>query len=294
MHRKEMFSFHKSSIAVILAIFILSLNSCDEDRSFVDLPVTIDFDDASIGNYRQSNVLADWPNAKMLWGKLDRVKYKLGLVPSYVQIDEANGNRVLRVNFPANVYGPLIGAQWSSHFNMVDEAILSYKVFIPSDFDFGKGGKLPGLAGGMANVGGKIPNGHDGWSARLMFNQNAEVASYLYYPDQSTQFGEYHYWTIDSVRVILPLGQWVTLTHYIRMNTPKQCDGKLIALLDGVEVLSLDAIRFRDTCSLAIDQILFSTFFGGNSPEWAPQKDTYLLFDDFSVNLPFVNSDIAW
>lgn len=294
MHRKKMLLVRKSSTILMLVLLIFVLTSCKLDSTSDHLPITVDFDDATTGNYRQSNILADWPNAKMLWGKLDRVKYKLGLVPSYIQIKEIDGNKVLRVNYPANVYGPLVGTQWRSNFSKVDEAVLSYRIYIPIDFDFAQGGKLPGLAGGTANVGGQVPNGYDGWSARLMFNQNAEVAYYLYYPDQSTEFGEYHYWAIDSVRVHLPLGQWVTLTHYVKMNTPKHRNGRLVAWIDEVKVVSVDSIRFRDTCSLAIDQILFSTFYGGDSPDWAPQNETYLLFDDFSVNLPVWNADIGW
>lgn len=38
---------------------------------------------------------------------------------------------------------------------------LSYDIRIPVGFNWVKGGKLPGLAGGTANTGGNIPNGTD-------------------------------------------------------------------------------------------------------------------------------------
>ncbi len=289
MNLKKYFTvkfYHRLFISSLALLFLIQLYSCCSKSDSDSLPIYVDFEASPIGDYSPKKIRTDWPNSKMLWGKKDRVEYTLGLTPKYAEILDHKGNRVLRVNYPANVYGPLVGSQWKSAFHSVDEAVLQYKVFFPVGFDFAKGGKLPGLAGGKGNAGGQVPNGYDGWSARLMFHEHGEVAYYLYYPDQKTEYGEYHFWKLDSTEIQLPVGRWVEFTHYLRMNNPKQRDGKLCAWIDGVKVLSIDSLRFRDTSALAIDHILFSTFYGGDSPEWAPYKDTYILFDDFCINIP--------
>ena len=83
--------------------------------------------------------------------------------------------------------------------------LLSYSVYFPADFDFVKGGKLPGLysstgfmnsstgtidantdscSGGAGNEAGKSC-----WSIRLMWRENGEGELYLYLPIQKS--GEY-------------------------------------------------------------------------------------------------------
>lgn len=61
-------------------------------------------------------------------------------------------------------------------------------------------------------------------------------------------------------------------------------DGQLKIWLDDKLVVDCNNIRFRDIPELAIDSLLFSTFFGGNTPESsAHPHDEYIYFDDFIV-----------
>ncbi len=61
-------------------------------------------------------------------------------------------------------------------------------------------------------------------------------------------------------------------------------DGQLKIWLDDKLVVDCTNIRFRDVPELAIDSLLFSTFFGGNTAESsAHPHDEYIYFDDFVV-----------
>ncbi len=61
-------------------------------------------------------------------------------------------------------------------------------------------------------------------------------------------------------------------------------DGELKIWLDDKLVLDCTNIRFRDIPSLGVDAMLFSTFFGGNTPESsAHPHDEYIFFDDFLI-----------
>ena len=61
-------------------------------------------------------------------------------------------------------------------------------------------------------------------------------------------------------------------------------DGQLKIWLDDKLVVDCTNIRFRDEPELAIDSLLFSTFFGGNTAESsAHPHDETIYFDDFIV-----------
>ena len=71
----------------------------------------------------------------------------------------------------------------------------------------------------------------------------------------------------------------------IPLSIPKgNRDGELKIWLDDKLVVDCSNIRFRDVPELSIDSLLFSTFFGGNTPESsAHPQDEYIFFDDFIV-----------
>jgi hypothetical protein len=111
----------------------------------------------------------------------------------------------------------------------------SYSVFFPTDFDFVKGGKLPGLYGGAkACSGGSAAQSC--WSARLMFRTGGMGELYLYAPREKQ---------VDALCTIGPLsycnsvygmsigrgswtfkrGEWSNIRQDIWLNTPGKPDG---------------------------------------------------------------------
>jgi hypothetical protein len=68
----------------------------------------------------------------------------------------------------------------------------------------------------------------------------------------------------------------------------------MIALVDGVEVIRHENIRFWGEISneTLISKLMFNTFHGGATPEWAPRtkdkryKAVSAHFDDFIVSKP--------
>jgi hypothetical protein len=155
---------------------------------------------------------------------------------------------------------------------------LRYRVLFPRSFDFVLAGKLPGLAGGEANSGGDVPDGSDGWSGRLQWLKGGRVENYMYLPT-SDGFGTHYPW-----RGRVNRGSWNCLEMRYRLNTPGRSDGRIVSWLNGRQVLSRGGLRFRDTGRLRIDQLYFSTFFGGNTGEYAPERSQFAWFDDFVVS----------
>lgn len=185
------------------------------------------------------------------------------------------------------------------------------------------GGKLPGLMGGDTVSGGETATGKNGFTSRLMWGQLGRGLGYLYYPDMKDDtynqnacphYGLDHelcvikrnkYFTFDNDSNKKCISEWASaknefrfkterfykIKQHLKMNTlPKDStqqgnrDGELKIWLDDKLVVDCNNIRFRDIPELGIDSLLFSSFFGGNTPESsAHPTDEYIYFDDFIV-----------
>ncbi len=165
-------------------------------------------------------------------------------------------------------------------FRSASDVTMSYRLLLEPGWEFVKGGKLPGLAGGSAPTGGAGGNGSDGFSARLMWRTNGSLVVYAYHPDRPSQWGE------DFVTTAtLPVGEWVTLTERVTMNTPGQSDGAVQVWVNGNMVLNQGGIRWRTDESFGIDLLLFSTFYGGGDSSWSPSGARFAQFDDFTIKV---------
>jgi hypothetical protein len=196
------------------------------------------------------------------------------------------GGRSMRVEYPRGSVGPdRGGAIWVVPLGgSYDELYASYEMKFGPGFDFVLGGKIPGLAGGEQNTGGHRPNGSDGWSARGMWLAGGEMVQYVYNPDQTGDYGQGLPWKTGTVPVKAVPGRWYHVEQRVVMNTPGKHDGILQTWLDGVLVLDRRAMRFRDVPTFAIDAFQFSTFFGGNEPQYAASRDEVAYFDDFVIS----------
>lgn len=230
-----------------------------------------DFNESPLGTYTPSQWAQEW-NASWENGVTEG---RCEIVPELGSID----GRALRVHYPADSVGPSTGgAQWKHELPASDVLYVRYRVRFSPGFDFVKGGKLPGPAGGTANTGGSIPDGTDGWSARGMWRVGGSAVQNVYYPEQSGSYGEDFSWG-----VVFTPGPWHTVEHRIVMNTPGVADGIVEGWLDGVLVQQRSDVLFRTTSSLSADVFYFSTFFGGSGSSWATPTDVYIDFDDFVI-----------
>lgn len=237
------------------------------------------------------------------WGKI-RKSFN-GIDEKRVRIVSDKSSKVLEVSYPAGSCGATDkdggcgkggGAQWLYPLTFgepYEVLTLSYRVKFSEDFDFVKGGKLPGLTGAphalkMPPTGGLHPSDCDGFSARMMWRENGRIVLYLYHPDQKKNHAE-------DVELLNPLdgkavhfkpGQWYTIKQTISMNTPGKRDGVIKIWVDDVLVHQNGSLRLRGAnCKdiIGINQFYFSTFFGGNNPCWVTKKKEYIYFDDIEI-----------
>lgn len=187
---------------------------------------------------------------------------------------------------------PLGGAQFRTPFASMQLAVgeqvgLSYRVRPADNFAFVRGGKLPGLYGGRANTGGKVPNGSDGFSLRFVWQAQGRGALSAYLPTSAkwgTVFGLGH-WRFEP-------GQETELALVARLNTPGVADGVIAAWVDDTIVLYAPDVMFRTGAALQLDGFFFSSFFGGGTPDWATPVNTFAVFGRmalFQVDIAALN-----
>ncbi|MDB5238970.1 MAG: hypothetical protein JWO00_305 [Candidatus Parcubacteria bacterium] len=242
-------------------------------------------------------------NLKKFWGNVTNIK---GVSEGRCQIIEVEGERALQVTFPKGKLSPSLGgASWRYRFDKTyEELTVEYKVRLSSEFDFVRGGKLPGLCGGSYPRGGAREKESDGFSARIMWRELGALMQYVYRFDESStrKSGQDFLWTsdkrmgptvtadlwkqlqnrttkIEGLEYLSP-NVWHTLKTHIKMNMPGQENGKIISSFDEREVLNID-LSLRKDASFGIDSFQFVTYFGGNDETWVPIKDEQIFFKDF-------------
>jgi hypothetical protein len=198
--------------------------------------------------------------------------------------------KILRVYYPAGSASPSVsrrqgvaigGGQFYATLNLPAQTALrlSYAVRFSEDFDFVKGGKLPGLYGGAGNSGGDIPDGTDGFSTRLMWRRDGAGELYAYLPT-SEGYGT----SIDRGAWTFQPGVWHRIEQEVVLNHPDQANGRVRVWVDDTLVINQSGLQFRTVDGLKIDGLFFSTFFGGGDASWSTPKDVYADFADFSVS----------
>lgn len=203
----------------------------------------------------------------------------------------------IRVTYPAGSFkSPRAGGfQFTSdpfpNINK-DEMTLKYSVYIPSDFDFVKGGKLPGLFGGKAISGGNNQGvGTTGLSLRLMFRRDGDTEVYAYAPItidsqvaqlQDTYVNPKFGTSLMRGRSRLVRGTVNTLTLYVKLSDPDKENGIIRIVVNG-EMHELKNVKLRLTSELKLTGVYFSTFFGGGSSDYSTPREQYLVFSDFRL-----------
>lgn len=202
------------------------------------------------------------------WAKLD----------DRLSVERSDQSRFIRVRYPSGKWGSNdSGAQFMVKLEPRRSYQCSYHVRFPQQFDFAKGGKLPGLAGGTATAGLDRPSG-DGWTARYMWREHGKLVLYLYHMDQKHRQGD-----DIALSVRAEPGKWMQLKQSVTVNDPDKSNGRIRVWVNGRMVLDRKDLRLRSEEKALVNKFYFSTFFGGKGKEWAPKKDMSIDFADIIV-----------
>ena len=237
--------------------------------SAADLPLGVTIS-GELGPYTKERWKADWPGCE----------FEGGIKEGRVMVTE--GQR-LRVNFAVGKIGPEAGgAGWRMPFGKHEAVEMSYTLRFSKDFDFVKGGKLPGLCGGPENVsGGRPANGQNGFSARLMWRRDGRGEAYVYHKNQKGDYGDSFAFPTDFR---FPTDTPVKVRLVVRMNTPGKRDGALRVWIDEKLLVVRSDMEWRSVDSFGVDGLYFETFHGGGDKSWAPTKPCWAEFGELRVS----------
>jgi hypothetical protein len=237
--------------------------------SAADLPLSVTIS-GELGPYTKERWKADWPGCE----------FEGGIKEGRVMVTE--GQR-LRVNFAIGKIGPEEGgAGWRMPFGKHETAEMSYTLRFSKDFDFVKGGKLPGLCGGPENVsGGRPANGTNGFSARLMWRKDGRGEAYVYHKNQKGNYGDSFAFPADFR---FPTDTPVKVRLIVSMNTPGKRDGALRVWIDEKLLVERSDMEWRSVDSFGVDGLYFETFHGGGDKSWAPTKPCWAEFGELRVS----------
>jgi hypothetical protein len=187
------------------------------------------------------------------------------------------------VTYPAGSSAPSAGAPYggaqiceSFASGPQTAATLTYQLRIPAGYQFVKGGKLPGVYGGVEPFSGGSHNAN-GWSMRLMWRAGgaAEVYGYI-----STTTGYGDDWGRGNFTFQAD-GQWHHLTEHIHLNSAGQSDGWVTLAYDGHTSINQTGLAITTT-NTPITGLFFSTFYGGHDATWAPSAPMHIDFAGFT------------
>jgi len=201
--------------------------------------------------------------------------------PEQLSVDEGiDGGSSLRQRFTPSEKGSL---RVVAAINLEPSSVyeLEQSIMFEEGFDWGgevESGKFGfGLAGGSAPTGGTVAN--DGFSARLLWKGHgdgtASPGAYLYSVDrdQNPPYGD----EFEFSDYKIPTEQWFKITMRLLTNSDlEKNDGVFQVWIDGQLFFERKSIQWQsDGASPVIDQILYSSFHGGNSERWSPENVVY-------------------
>lgn len=199
-------------------------------------------------------------------------------------VDRPDGRR-WRVDYVPGRIGPAEGgAAWNQPFAGRDEIALSYVVRFSPDFDWKRGGKLPGLGGGPGKTtGGRRADGLNGFSVRPMWRSDGRMEAYAYHAGQTKDYGDSFSLPKDFR---LPRDRDVLISLRLRLNHPDRADG-ILELKASFGDSSAEAVSktmvWRKTPEIRADKLLFETFHGGSDLSWAPTRPCHAEFGELRL-----------
>lgn len=161
--------------------------------------------------------------------------------------------------FPSNTYGPRgSGYNFKAHIAPSLSKVISYDVKFDEDFNFAKGGTLPGLCSNIK------PEGKSGFATHLMWGVDGQVHGKI----NETMYD----WESHQVALNFQKGVWHNIQIAVQMNDIGRNNGFIVGYFDKEVAFIKKGLNLREIETMTIDRLCFNTFFGGDDPTWASVK----------------------
>jgi len=224
----------------------------------------------------------------------------------------ATNENAWKAVYPEGSYVPSSGAvlggfgfylagpsSFSSKLATAKEVLTSYSVRFETDWEWQKGGKLPGQFGGVGDLayacsGGRQESREECFDLRFMWRAGGAGEVYAYLPLTSTnseRLGAVPPQSIENPDYGFSVGRgawtfhrgaWNVIAERIQLNDPGQNNGALQVWVNGTTVVHVTGLSFRNSSSSVFKGMHFQTFFGGSTPDYASPQTQVAWFADIS------------
>ncbi|RDB16966.1 hypothetical protein Hypma_002633 [Hypsizygus marmoreus] len=169
------------------------------------------------------------------------------------------------------------GSQFYNLWNTTDGSsfqtmLVSYEVAFDENFDWVKGGKLPGLRGGLNSTGcsgGNASNGKDCFSSRVMWRKNGAGEVYAYIPSPNDLCSDSNISCNSDFGISISRGsfgfvsgQWNRITMLVRLNDPPNvANGNIQLYYNDLQAINQTNLQIRSSSSVVANGFYFSAPF---------------------------------
>ncbi len=191
---------------------------------------------------------------------------------------------VLEVNLPKGSVGPQksgsnrgggVAFQWRpSGLSSAAAVCLGYSVWLPENFDFKRGGTLPGVYG----AGDRGYDEKAAFAFRYMWRDDGRSELLTTLPGNN---GEPRTMTMNPDAFRLPRGKWFRLDQEVVLNTIGQKDGLFRLWTDGQLVVERTGLVLRDSDLVTFAGVLADVYYGGTDSSFAAPQDTLVRLTPF-------------
>ncbi|KIJ43192.1 polysaccharide lyase family 14 protein [Sphaerobolus stellatus SS14] len=179
------------------------------------------------------------------------------------------------------------------------EVLTSYSVYFEEDWEWQKGGKLPGQYGGVGDLayacsGGRQTDRAQCFDLRFMWRTDGlgELYAYLPLTDGNAQIlasvppltienPDYGF-SVGRGAWTFPAGTWTVIAERVKLNDPEDTNGEVQVWINGTSVINVNGLQLRNSSDSVFGGMHFQTFFGGSTSDYASPQTQNAWFTDIS------------
>ena len=194
---------------------------------------------------------------------------------------------VLEVSLPKGSLSPKhtapskggVSFQWRpTGMDKAKSACLSYQIWLPVDFDFKKGGTLPGLYGAID--GNHNNDDKTQFAGRFMWREGGALELVSTLPNAN---GEPRTVSMDPDFFRLPVLRWTSVEQEIVLNTLGKKDGMIRVWMNGELVVNRTQLELSNSDSVLLAGVQADVYYGGSDSSFSSPKDTSVRLTQFEV-----------
>jgi hypothetical protein len=153
-------------------------------------------------------------------------------------------------------------------------ACLTYNVQFPAGFDFHRGGRLPGLGGGIDGAANS-----DTFAVPVVWRSNGTGASAVRTAKDASNP------VVVQGKQDAPFakGRWIRIEQEIVLNTLKKSDGIVRVWADGALMAERTDVVFRSKAETSLSSVLADVHYGSAEPSGGAPKDANIWLSPLEV-----------